>query len=259
MMTYHADRPHSPKYLSQVMSPRPNPKRPFLVVVRGGEDSLHSVWMKNAPRKWDLLLDHYGPEPDTADESADYVRKGGVTKFLSIKALNEEWPGYLLSYQAIWLVDGDVRVDFGSIDALFEIFSQHGLWLAQPSLASSSFYDHEICVHRPSSILRYVNFVEIMAPLFSRAGLLACLDCFDQSISGWGLDFVWPVLIGEPQRRMAIIDAVQVEHTKKVDLADGSFYRLLRSMGIDPIVEKNAVLEKYGVFPSFQTYGCISK
>ena len=210
-----------------------------------------------APRKWDLLLDHYGSEPNFADPLVDYVRKGGITKFPSIKALSEEWPGYLQSYEAIWFLDGDVQVDFESIDVLFDIFSAHGLWLAQPSLSAASFSNHEICRHWPSSFLRYVNFVEIMAPLFSRAGLLACLDGFDRSISGWGLDFVWPMLIGEPQRRMAIIDAVQIEHTKEVDLINGAFYRLLRSIGVDPNDERNAVLKQYGVCGSFRTYGHI--
>jgi hypothetical protein len=242
------------------MIARPTAMRPFLVVVRGGEDAAYRTWMKqDAPRRWDLLLDRYGPEPDNPEDCADFIHLGGTTKFPSIKRIDVIWPGYLQSYEAVWFVDGDIHIEFDNIDVLFEIFSSHDLWLAQPSLSPASFHAHEICVHRPDFALRYVNFVEIMAPIFSRHGLDTCLPTFDQNASGWGLDFVWPSLLGEPERRIAIIDAIQIEHPRKMDLVAGPFYLLLRSMGIDPRVEKQAVMEKFGVTQQFQTYGHILK
>ncbi len=242
------------------MTTRPAATRPFLVVIRGAADAACKAWMKqDAPRRWDLLLDWYGPEPDIPDDLADFAHFGGITKFPSIKQIDATWPGYLQSYEAVWFVDGDVQIAFEDIDILFEMFSRHDLWLAQPALSLSSFYAHEICVHRPGSALRYVNFVEIMAPIFSRHALEMCLATFDQSISGWGLDVVWPTLLGTPQRRIAIIDAIQIEHPRKMDLVAGPFYLLLGSMGIDPRAEKKAVMEKYGVKQEFQTYETVLK
>jgi hypothetical protein len=242
------------------MPDRPTAMRPFLVVVRGTADSAYRTWMKkDAPRRWDLLLDWYGPEPKRPDDFADFTNFGGTTKFPSIKRIDATWPGYLQSYQAVWFVDGDVHIAFDDIDLLFDMLSGCDLWLAQPALSLTSFYAHEICVHRPAFALRYVNFVEVMAPIFSRHALATCLATFDQSVSGWGLDVVWPTLLGEPQRRIAIIDAIQIEHPRKMDLVAGPFYVLLASMGIDPRVEKKAVMEKYGVKQQFQTYGHVLK
>lgn len=242
------------------MSDRPVARRPFLVVVRGGDDSLHRTWIKpGAPRKWDLLLDRYGPNSHDTDDCADFTNRGGITKFSSIKRIDTLWPGFLQSYEAVWFADGDIYLEFEAIDTLFDIFASYDLWLAQPSLSSASFYDHEICINRPLFTLRYVNFTEIMAPIFSRNGLFACMPTFDESVSGWGLDFVWPAALGQPQRRIAIIDAVQIDHTKKLDLDAGAFYQLLRSIGVDPMAEKSAVMEKYGVQHFYRTYGCILK
>jgi hypothetical protein len=236
------------------MSATPIAKCPFLVVVRGGEDSLHRSWIKpGLPRRWDLLMDLYGSNSGV-DEFADFTHSGGTSKFPSVSQINSVWPGYLLSYDAVWFVDGDISIAFEDVDRMFDIFVARNLWLAQPSLSRASFRDHEICVHRDLFVLRHVSFVEIMAPIFSRAALSRCLPTFGESVSGWGLDFVWPEIIGDPQHRLAIIDAVQMVHTKKTDLVDGPFYRMLSGMGIDPKVEAETVAAKYGVRPKFRTY-----
>ena len=43
---------------------------------------------KHAPRRWDLLLNRYGPEPDHPDDLADFFHTGGTTKFPSIKSID---------------------------------------------------------------------------------------------------------------------------------------------------------------------------
>jgi len=239
------------------MSATPIARRPFLVVVRAGEDSLHRSWVKPGLfRRWDLLVDRYGPHADV-DECADFTHSGGTTKFPSVKQIDSVWPGFLRSYDAVWFVDGDICMAFEDVDRMFDIFAASDLWLAQPSLSPASFRDHEICVHRDLFVLRYVSFVEIMAPIFSRAALSRCLPTFDESVSGWGLDYVWPEIIGDPQHRLAIIDAVQMLHTRKIDLVDGPFYRMLSAMGIDPQLEAGTVAAKFGVWPKFRTYSAV--
>lgn len=242
------------------MPDHPAAKHPFLVVVRGGVDALCQRWMRrDLPRKWDLLVDWYGPDTKDRDEFGDFIHRGGTSKFLSIKKMDTLWPGYFQSYEAVWFVDGDIDVEFGDIDLMFDIFCSNDLWLAQPSLSPTSFFNHDVCVNRSLFLLRYVNFVEVMAPIFSRVGLEKCLSTFDCSVSGWGLDFVWPVLLGEPRRRMAIIDAIQIVHTKELDLEAGAFYRFLRSIGVDPFVEMEAVMRKFGARRRFLSYGWILK
>ncbi len=113
----------------------PIARRPFLVVVRGSDDSLHRTWIKQGvARRWDLLVDWYGSRPDRPDDLADFTHYGGTTKFPSIKEIDKTWPGYLQSYEAVWFVDGDIGVESEDINSMFRYFLF--LWpLARPAFA----------------------------------------------------------------------------------------------------------------------------
>ena len=50
-----------------------------------------------------------------------------------------------------------------------------------------------------------------------------------------------------PERRMAVIDAVVVTHTKPVDNVDGPFYKYLRSIGVNHDEELAWFLAKHGM------------
>ena len=65
-----------------------------------------------------------------------------------------------------------------------------------------------------NSLLRYVDFVEIMCPVFSTRALRVCRGSFRDSVSGFGLDHLWPALLGGARSRIAIIDSVGVIHTR---------------------------------------------
>lgn len=66
----------------------------------------------------------------------------------------------------------------------------------------------------PENVLRYVSFVEIMAPMFR-------MDFFENVIApslwnafaGWGLDFTWPFLLRYPRRHIGVIDDVCMTHS----------------------------------------------
>ena len=66
----------------------------------------------------------------------------------------------------------------------------------------------------PANVLRYVSFVEIMAPMFR-------MDFFQNVIApslwnafaGWGLDFTWPFLLRYPRRHIGVIDDVCMTHS----------------------------------------------
>jgi hypothetical protein len=69
---------------------------------------------------------------------------------------------------------------------------------------------------RPGLLLHYTTFVELMAPTASS-------KFFDEVIrpsiaeahTGWGLDFIWPFLAGWPKDKVAVMDAVCMEHAPK--------------------------------------------
>ena len=173
--------------------------------------------------------------------------QGGLTKFTALWETNRQHDNFLFQYQATLFLDDDIEIRFEDVDALFSVTREFRLALAQPSLSPESFSSWPITLHCPASRLRFTNFVEIMAPLFSREALERCFDTFRQSLSGWGLDIVWPAILGHPREAIAIIDEIMMTHTRPVDPAQGRFYRYLRLLGVDPYRELEELTKLHNV------------
>lgn len=46
--------------------------------------------------------------------------------------------------------------------------------------------------------------------------LLILMDSFDINESAWGFEFLWAQMLGNPKDKIAIIDAIQMRHTRPV-------------------------------------------
>lgn len=198
-------------------SPESSSGRRNLVVIRANELSLHPSWDRNideSDRNWDLCVSWYGHEPAKDPGTCEYLTiQPEDRKFGAIHALFQpESP--LWDYDQIWLPDDDLRTNWRDINRLFSICRRHQFDLSQPCLEPESFASHKATLLDSDYSLRYTNFVEVMCPLFSRNALRLCLPTFNGSISGWGLDLIWPCLLGRVHTRMAIIDDVAVAHTR---------------------------------------------
>jgi hypothetical protein len=222
-------------------------RREFLVCVRASASPAALAWFDpTRPRSWDLFLSYY-EAPAALCQQAEFVSIGGCSKYLSVWQTNEAHEQFLLRYRATLLLDDDVEICFDDVEKLFSLCTDFKLALAQPSLSERSYVSWPVTLNHPSFRLRFTNFVEVMAPLFSRDALVTCLPTFRESVSGWGLDMVWPVLLGNPRDRIAIVDEVVVTHTRPVDVQNGRFYNYLRNNGISPYDELAQLCDKYGI------------
>jgi hypothetical protein len=221
-------------------------KRRNLVIVRAGDTSLHPEWLSGpgaGARNWDVLVNYFGDDPDKF-RSGDAIRidsKG--PKWPSLHALIQANAGLIASYQRVWLPDDDLRCNCDDVNRLFEIFEREKLDLAQPSLRHQSYVSHMVTLHNGSFQLRYTNFIEVMAPCFTQESLKTLLPTFNANLSGWGLDYIWPRLLGSASR-VAIIDDIQVLHTRPVGAAN---YDAMKAQGITAWDEMNHLLDKYNV------------
>ena len=145
--------------------------------------------------------------------------------------------GVFVDYEYVWLPDDDLDTDWATINKLFRVAKAVGLELAQPALTPDSYIAHPIVRQVPGTLLRFTNFVELMAPLFSQSALGKCAYTFRGNKSAWGVDYAWTAILGRPENKIAIIDAVPVKHTRPV----GQAYDVDAAVG-----EMNANLEKYG-------------
>jgi hypothetical protein len=192
------------------------PRRRNLVLARVGRNSLHREWIDaDTPRDWDLRLVPYQemPPQDDVDCVLGDVIPG--PKWSGIRQVLNEWDGWR-DYDHIWLPDDDIRADQETIDRLFATARGLGLDLFAPALDEASHYAHFSTMRNPRFHGRWVGFVEIMIPGFSRAALERLLPTLDLTETGWGwgLDSVWPKLLG--YENVAIIDGTPVSHTRPV-------------------------------------------
>lgn len=216
-----------------------------LVLVRAGDRSLHGQWIAGPARDFDLFISYFGAEPDRyrGDTPLWEARKG--PKWPCIADLLQEQPDLLTHYDAFWFPDDDLSADTDTINRLFALFRGFGLALAQPALTPASYHGHPMLLQRPGHVLRRTGFVEVMAPLFDRPALQACLPSFARSRSGWGLDFVWPRLVGAQRREaIAILDATPVWHTRPLG---GELYRNHPEM--DPKRDVERLILEYDLSP----------
>lgn len=219
----------------------------YLVIVRAGDDSLHPNWKTEVDVNFDIFVSYYGAHVGNFQDGADHYASVPGLKYPIIARHLEENPDLLSQYDAFWFPDDDIWTSQVNISRMFDIFHEYDLSLAQPAMTADSFQNRRRFFVRQEAILRYTNFVEIMCPIFSRKALEELLHTFSVSPSGWGLDYVWTHLIGNPTRKIAIIDLTPVRHTRPY--RQGTFYEKCSSLGITAAVDYRRVLRRYGIYP----------
>lgn len=199
------------------------PTRKNLVVLRAGDGSLHRGWIAGPHRDFDLFISYYGKVPDQFQADAEYYEHRPGPKWSCIAELLAEHPTLLDRYEAFWFPDDDLSATTDTLNRMFALFHGFALSLAQPALTHDSYFSWNTLLQQPAWTLRYVGFVEVMAPLFDRQALKTCVATFAQSRSGWGLDLVWPTQVGKGRTdAIAILDATPVKHTRPLG---GDLYR----------------------------------
>jgi hypothetical protein len=211
------DALHPPGLKFETVRRTPSYKRPYLLLLNGDESSLHPEWPRDIAdedRTWDFVLSFYGRHENFGkDPHADIQIAGGGHKFLRLHALfHRDSP--LWRYERIAFCDDDLMLRWSDVNRLFAVHREFDLQLAQPSLTRDSHIAHAVTAHQPDWRLRFTSFVESMFPVWRRDALLACMPTFGQAAFGHGVDNIWPKLLGEPQTGLAVIDEVQVKHTR---------------------------------------------
>ena len=216
-----------------------------LVVVRAGDQSLHPTWMlPQEQRSWDLVISYYGEDPDRhRSPGATRIDHKG-SKWQGLSALFESGQIDLDRYKNIWLPDDDLAIRGEEINRFFHLFDELGFELAQPALHWDSYFSLPITLRNPTFRFRQVNFVEQMAPCFRHDLFEKVRHTFFGTISGWGIDIVWQQYLSRPIGGAAIIDSVEMVHTRPVG---GPNYAHLERHGITAIDEMRQTLAKYGV------------
>jgi hypothetical protein len=233
--------------------------RKNLVIVRAGDNSLHTEWLKGAgERNWDIVVNYYGNNPLSYREEGVIRIDSKGPKWPALHELIQANPQFISDYSSIWLPDDDLLTSKEEINGLFDIFESQRLQVAQPALTWDSYFGHLTTLQNKNFKIRFTNYVEVMAPCFSALMLSKALPLFSSNLSGWGLDFVWTTLVDRPETEIAIIDSITVRHTRPVG---GPNYQMLREKGISPWDELRSFCKANGIDeePIIRTYHAVCR
>ena len=216
-----------------------------LVVIRCGDASLHPEYV-NQHADFDVVLSYFGNDLPYDLTHIQYVHYCKGSKWEGLSAFFQANPSIWQAYDYIWLPDDDLSSDVANINQFLQIAAQERFDLAQPGLTHNSYWSFLITRQVKGLRYRVSNFVEVMAPLFSRSAFAVCVDTFAENKSGFGLDFLWRTLL--KGRKIGIIDQTPVCHTRPVGSAGNGMGAQKAGNVVTPRDERKALFKKYRIF-----------
>jgi hypothetical protein len=232
-------------------------ERRFLVIVRAGDKSLHRGWLDGAERNWDLIVSWYSPNPYEPLAGEEVWPQAGMKWDVLASQLLAR-PDVIERYSHFVLADDDIEISAEAINTLFETAEREKLEVCQPGMTADSYYSALHHLRSPSFRLRYTPYVEVMFPCLSRAALKRALPLALETPSGFGLDFVWARLEPDNLYRAAIIDTIEMRHTRPVGSV---LQRKMAEQGWDNVALGKAFVARFGVPfqpPHFMCYAGVT-
>ena len=114
------------------------------------------------------------------------------------------------------LLDDDVKLPRGFLDAFLLCAESLGFVLAQPAHAFASHAAWAVTRRRPGVLARRTRFVEIGPVTAVHRDAFGALLPFPPLRMGWGLDAHWGALAAEHGWSVGIVDATPVRHLRPV-------------------------------------------
>ncbi|MGO4337698.1 hypothetical protein AB4037_22540 [Labrys sp. KB_33_2] len=190
--------------------------RKYLLVARIGPKSLHAQWLAaSADRNYDVFLSSYDTSlPAIAGDGVYFEYRSG-SKVAGYDGLLREHAEFLGRYKYICFFDDDISATPSSISGIFSRCDQYNLKIAQPALTWDSHFTYACLLQQKRYALRYLNFVEMMCPVFRHDILERIAPLYALGYES-GIDLVWCNLVAEGPGDFAVIDEFPVRHTEPV-------------------------------------------
>ncbi|MDQ6816474.1 MAG: hypothetical protein M3018_03580 [Actinomycetota bacterium] len=131
-------------------------------------------------------------------------------KFENLNLLLAENPPQACDW--LLIVDDDVRLPPGFLDAFIFLAERFQLRLAQPAHRHRSHAAWEVTRRRALAVAHETEFVEIGPVVGLAAATFDVLLPFPELRFGWGLDVHWSAIARENSWRIGVIDATPVSH-----------------------------------------------
>lgn len=123
------------------------------------------------------------------------------------------------------LIDDDVIISVGEINRLLHLGECHDLHVFSAALSHDSQYTHRWMLRLPNRVMREVDWVEVMMPIYHGDLFISGAPHYDGNVSSWGIDkYLMPTL----QQlcgftRTVIVDAVMASHVRPISSGGSTF------------------------------------
>ena len=219
---------HKDRLYERNISLMKNSEKKNLIIVRAGDDSLHEDWLEGE-RNWDIIVSCYGNPPHQwkRDDIMFLFYRGG--KGDGLYDAFQQVPGLLDKYDYIMMADDDFKMTADDINRTFDTMREHDLQIGQPSFSHQSYGLYFPTYHNPRFKIRFTNFVENGVACLHRSVWQQLLPIFDDNPMGYYIDNFWARLTDDPARQVALIDEVQVTHSRIYE--SGGLHRKMKQYG----------------------------
>jgi hypothetical protein len=135
---------------------------------------------------------------------------GGRGKFENLDLLLDRHPA--AGHDWLVVIDDDVALPSGFLDAFLFLAERFGLRLVQPAHRWRSHASVPVTRRRPASVVRETGFVEIGPVTALHSDTFEELLPFPPLRAGWGLDAHWSAVAARRGWPLGVIDATPVLH-----------------------------------------------
>ncbi len=204
------DIENKPELFNNILN---KPKTNLVFTSTGDNTRFYNHWL-GENRNYDVWCVYYGNNDNTFNmygKLVDKIWKRKGSKFQNFHYIYTNYRELLDKYDRFFIVDDDIIISTNDINKLFNISIKYDLWVCQPSFSEDSkLAEGSFNKTISGNYLRYVNFIEVNTPVFSKDSLHKFMRYYDPILIGWGIDLLYMWVLGlYKEDKYAIIDIIQ--------------------------------------------------
>ncbi len=129
-------------------------------------------------RAFDRWVNYYDDGASALQSLADIYSARKGTKFQNLHYCYSRWPEIFSQYEAVMVMDDDIIIGADGLTRLFDVRRELDLWALQPAFRISGKLSWDVTRVRPTTRLRYTDFIALTCPLFRRDEIAAFMAVY---------------------------------------------------------------------------------
>ena len=161
----------------------------ILLIIRVGRNTIHRSWIWTTHGFADVAISTFD-DTDCANDGVRFLHRFPGGKLPGVMDFLRTHPAVIEQYDYFWLLDDDLVLPFDTLRRISALLARFPFDLSAPGLSYESFFSWPLTMANDRFLFRCTDFVEVMAPIMSRAFLQAAMLAFADNFSCWGHEWL---------------------------------------------------------------------